>query len=95
MLLSEIRSALGLEKLISAAVLGLSRDILTITNIRIPAISASLDFFNIMTYDLMHRRDKVTKHHISIESSLDAINAYEKRSVPLEKINLGFTFYIK
>lgn len=48
-----------------------------------------------MTYDLMNRRDNVTKHHTGIESSLTAIEAYEERGVPSEKMNLGFAFYIK
>ena len=68
---------------------------LAFTKAKTPAISASLDFFNVMTYDLMNRRDNVTKHHTGIEQSLTAINAYEERGVPAEKINLGFAFYIK
>lgn len=95
MLLAEIRSALGPDKLISAAVPGLPRDMLAFTKTTIPAISASLDFFNIMTYDLMNRRDNTTKHHTGIELSLTAINAYEERGVPAEKMNLGYAFYIK
>lgn len=95
MLLAEIRSAVGSEKLISAAVPGLPRDMLAFTKTTIPAISASLDFFNVMTYDLMNRRDNITKHHTGIELSLTAINAYEERGVPAEKMNLGFAFYIK
>ena len=95
MLLSEVRSALGPDKLISAAVPGLPRDMLAFTRSTIPAISASLDFFNVMTYDLMNRRDNVTKHHTGIELSLIAIDAYEERGVPAGKMNLGFAFYIK
>lgn len=68
---------------------------LAFTETKIPAISASLDFFNVMTYDLMNRRDNVTKHHTGIEASLTAITAYEDRGVPPEKMNLGFAFYIK
>lgn len=68
---------------------------LAFTKTTIPAISASLDFFNVMTYDLMNRRDNVTKHHTGIKLSLAAINAYEERGVPAEKMNLGFAFYIK
>ena len=48
-----------------------------------------------MTYDLMNRRDTVTKHHTGIEQSLIAINAYEERGVPSHKMNLGFAFYVK
>lgn len=65
------------------------------TKTKIPAISASLDFFNVMTYDLMNRRDNVTKHHTGIGASLTAIEAYEERGIPPEKMNLGFAFYIK
>ncbi|KAI9374420.1 glycoside hydrolase superfamily [Aspergillus egyptiacus] len=94
-LLAEIRAALGPEKLISAAVPGLRRDMLAFTQDTVPAISASLDFFNIMTYDLMNRRDTVTKHHTGVQLSLDAINAYLENGVPAEKANLGFAFYVK
>lgn len=48
-----------------------------------------------MTYDLMNRRDNVTKHHTGIEASLISIDTYEHRGMPLEKMNLGFAFYIK
>lgn len=68
---------------------------LAFTKTTIPAISASLDFFNVMTYDLMNRRDSVTKHHTGIELSLAAIEAYEERGIPPEKMNLGFAFYVK
>ncbi|KAL9060889.1 MAG: hypothetical protein Q9162_000333 [Coniocarpon cinnabarinum] len=94
-LLREIRSALGPDKIMSAAVPGLQRDMLAFTNETIPAISESLNFFNIMTYDLMNRRDNVTKHHTGIQASWDSIDAYEERGLPCEKINLGFAFYIK
>lgn len=61
----------------------------------IPAISASLDFVNVMTYDLMNRRDNLTKHHTGAQASLDSIETYEQRGFPPEKMNLGFAFYIK
>lgn len=68
---------------------------LAFTKAKMPAISASLDFFNVMTYDLMNRRDNITKHRTGIAASLTAIEAYEERDVPPEKMNLGFAFYIK
>lgn len=68
---------------------------LAFTNATVPKISASLDFFNAMTYDMMNRRDHVTKHHTGTELSLQAVNAYEERGIPTEKMNLGFAFYIK
>jgi len=61
----------------------------------LPDISRSLNFFNVMTYDLMNRRDNVTKHHSGVELSLDSINAYLEAGVPPQGINLGFAFYVK
>ena len=86
---------MGPDKLISAAVPGLIRDMLAFTKTTVPEISPSLDFFNVMTYDMMNRRDSVTKHHTGIELSLEAINAYEDNGIPVEKMNLGFAFYLK
>jgi len=94
-LLFEIRSALGTNKIISAAVPGLPRDMIAFTKDTIPRISESLDFLNIMTYDLMNRRDSITKHHTGVQSSLDSINAYLENGVPAEMLNLGFAFYVK
>lgn len=68
---------------------------LAFTKTTIPAISASLDFLNIMTYDLMNRRDNITKHHTGIAQSLTAIKHYKENGLPAEKMNLGFAFYIK
>lgn len=94
-LLSEIRAALGPEKLISAAVPGLPRDMMAFTNKTIPKISSSLDFFNVMTYDMMNRRDCITKHHTGIELSVQAVNAYIENGVPPGKVSLGLAFYVK
>lgn len=94
-LLAEIRSAIGNDKLISAAVPGLPRDMLAFTKDTVPTIDASLDFWNIMTYDMMNRRDNVTKHHTGIALSLTAIDTYISNGVPASKANLGFAFYVK
>ncbi|KAG9196059.1 hypothetical protein G6011_01180 [Alternaria panax] len=94
-LLAEIRSAIGPEKTISAAVPGLPRDMIAFTPSTIPAIMESVDYLNIMTYDLFSRRDNMTKHHTGIRSSLEAIDAYLDAGVPPEKANLGLAFYIK
>lgn len=94
-LLAEIRAALGPSKLMSAAVPGLRRDMIAFTKDTIPLIMESLNFLNIMTYDLMNRRDNVTKHHTGIGASLDAIDAYLDMGVPSAKANLGFAFYVK
>ena len=62
---------------------------LAFTHDTIPKIIESVDFLNIMTYDLMNRRDNVTKHHTGVQNSLEAINAYLERGVPAEKANLA------
>lgn len=94
-LLSDIRKALGPLKVISAAVPGLPRDMLAFTSSTLPSIMASVDFLNIMTYDLMNRRDNVTKHHTGIQNSLEAIDAYVSAGVPPSRANLGLAFYVK
>ncbi|OAL51012.1 42 kDa endochitinase-like protein [Pyrenochaeta sp. DS3sAY3a] len=93
--LAEIRAAIGFEKVISAAVPGLPRDMLAFTSSKIPEIMESVDFLNIMTYDLMNRRDNITKHHTGVNLSLEAVETYLTRGVPPEKANLGLAFYVK
>ncbi|KAL3471354.1 glycoside hydrolase superfamily [Aspergillus californicus] len=94
-LLEEIRRALGPEKLITAAVPGLRRDMIAFTKKTVPVISTLVDFFNVMTYDLMNRRDTVTKHHTGLQLSTDSINAYLENGMPSDKLNLGFAYYVK
>lgn len=40
-----------------------------------------------MTYDLMNRRDTVTKHHTSVAGSIETIENYLAIGAPPEKIN--------
>ncbi|CBY01085.1 similar to 42 kDa endochitinase [Plenodomus lingam JN3] len=94
-LLAEIRTAIGPEKIISAAVPGLQRDMIAFNPSTIPKIMESVDFLNVMTYDLMNRRDNVTKHHTGLAESVQALDAYIERGFPAEKINLGLAFYVK
>ena len=94
-LLSDIRSTLGPDKLISAAVPGLARDMIAFSKDNLSKINESLDFFNIMTYDLMNRRDTVTKHHTGLDISLESIQNYLTNGIPPQKAMLGFAFYIK
>ena len=68
---------------------------LAFTKETIPLINPSLDFYNVMTYDLMNRRDNITKHHTGIQISIDGVDAYLQNGVPATKISLGFAFYVK
>ncbi len=61
----------------------------------VPKIASTVDFINVMTYDLLNRRDNVTKHHTGIENSREGVQAYLSRGAPATKINLGFAFYTK
>lgn len=58
-------------------------------------IEPHLDFFNVMTYDLMNRRDDITKHHSSTADSRKTIMTYISNGVPPKKINFGLGFYVK
>ena len=93
--MSTLRSYLGRDKLISAAVPGLPRGMIAFTPSTVPTISTSVDFLNIMTYDLMNRRDNVTKHLTGLNASLEAIDTYLERGLEPAKANLGFALYVK
>lgn len=90
-----LREALGPNKLISAAVPGLPRDMLAFTGETVPRIMQHLDFMNVMTYDLMNRRDRITRHHSDVNGSLAAVNAYIANGAGPGSLNLGFAFYVK
>ncbi len=68
---------------------------LAFTEATIPQIKSSLDFLNIMTYDMVNRRDNTTMHHTGIELSLQAIDIYANHGLAYQDMNLGFAFYIR
>ncbi|KAF2003995.1 carbohydrate-binding module family 18 protein [Amniculicola lignicola CBS 123094] len=94
-LLKAVRTAIGEDKLLSIAVPGKEIDMIAFTPEQGPKIWPSVDYINIMTYDLMNRRDAVTAHHTSVAGSAAAIENYLNIGAPPEKINLGFAFYAK
>ncbi|KAL2268190.1 hypothetical protein VTJ83DRAFT_3036 [Remersonia thermophila] len=95
LLLAEVRAALGPDKIISVAVPGLKRDMIAYTPETVPKIAHYVDFLNVRTYDLMNRRDNVTKHHAGVKLSLKAVDSYISMGAPPDKINLGFAFYVR
>lgn len=95
LLLGEIRAAMGPSKIMTAAVPGREEDMIAFTRATTPQIMGHVDYLNVMTYDLMNRRDTVTKHHTGIKGSRAALQAYISRGAPPEKLNLGFAFYVK
>ena len=95
LLLAEVRAAVGREKLITAAVPGLPRDMLAFTSQTVPRILDSVDFLNVMTYEMLNRRDNVTKHHAGKALSRASLQAYIAAGAPPHKLNLGFAFQTK
>ena len=95
LLLRSLRKELGPDKLITAAVPSLERDMLAFTPETLPEILKSLDFINVMTYDMLNRRDNVTKHQAGIVLSRTSIKAYMARGAPPDKLNLGLPFFVK
>lgn len=65
------------------------------TNSTLPMIKQSVDFLNIMTYDLMNRRDTRTKHHSGVTESSSSLRNYSDRGISVRHMNLGLGFYIK
>ncbi|TQS34354.1 hypothetical protein Golomagni_05265 [Golovinomyces magnicellulatus] len=96
LLLAEIRKAIGDKKLLTIATPGKRDDMIAYTPEKAPSIWESVDWVNVMTYDLMNRRDTVTKYHTDVKSSLETIDYYiNELNLTPEKINLGFAMYSK
>ncbi|KAF2650470.1 carbohydrate-binding module family 18 protein [Lophiostoma macrostomum CBS 122681] len=94
-MLQAIRQAIGDDKLLSIAVPGKQQDMIAYTNTTGPLIWPYVDWVNIMSYDLMNRRDTVTAHHTSVVGTDTSIQNYLDIGCPPSKINLGFAFYAK
>ncbi|ORY71398.1 family 18 glycosyl hydrolase [Pseudomassariella vexata] len=92
--LQEIKDAISPKEL-SIAVPGLERDMIAFTQEQAPKIFAAVDFVNVMTYDLMSRRDNATLHHSDVAGSLASVERYLSLGLDASKINLGFAFYAK
>ncbi|KAJ5885066.1 hypothetical protein N7495_009576 [Penicillium taxi] len=92
--LAAVREAIG-NKTLSIAVPGRKQDLIAFTNETGPKIWESVDMVNVMSYDLMNRRDPVTNHHTGVQGSLDLIQEYIDIGCDPAKLNLGFAFYAK
>ncbi|GJN66620.1 chitinase 18-11 [Purpureocillium lilacinum] len=94
LLLAEIKAAIG-DKELSIAIPGKKVDMIAFTEAEVPKIDKAVDFINVMTYDIMNRRDTVTNHHTSVEDSKATIDTYIGLGMTPSKMNLGFAFYAK
>ncbi|KAK9770413.1 putative chitinase [Seiridium cardinale] len=93
LLLQEIKTAI--QRPLSIAAPGLEGDMIAYTPEQSSKIWDAVDFVNIMTYDLMNRRNNATKHHTDVQGSLAAVEKYLSLGLGSSKINLGFAFYAK
>lgn len=94
-LLQELRAALGPKKILSAAVPGKEPDLIAFTSETVPRIMKEIDFLNVMSYDLMNRRDNATLHHSGVENSQEAVQRYIDRGASPSHVNLGLGYYVK
>lgn len=94
-LLAAVRSAIGTSKILSIAVPGKKIDMIGFTPTTGPLIWPSVDYINVMAYDLMNRRDTHTAHHTSVAGAKEAIENYLALGAPADKMNLGLAFYAK
>ncbi|PNY27818.1 chitinase 3 [Tolypocladium capitatum] len=95
LLLKALRSAIGPAKILSVAVPGMERDLMAYTASTVPRIVEHVDFINVMTYDLMNRRDTVVNHHSGVAESRDALRRYAERGASPSMLNLGLGYYAK
>ncbi|OJJ34114.1 hypothetical protein ASPWEDRAFT_157635 [Aspergillus wentii DTO 134E9] len=93
--LEAIRNAIGKDKVLSVAVPGKTTDMIAFTKETGPKIWKSVDFVNVMSYDLTNRRDNVTGHHSSVADSLKSVKQYLDIGLEASKINLGMSYYAK
>lgn len=93
-LLKEIKKTIGTKEL-AITVPGLERDMIAFTAEECPLINAAVDFVTIMAYDMMNRRDVVTKHHTPVRGALEIIDKYISLGLSPRKLNLGFALYAK
>lgn len=93
--MKELRRVLGTEKVLSVAVPGQEVDLLAFNNSTMPRISEQVDFINVMSYELMNRRNHVVLHHTGVAGSKAAVQRYMDRGAPPRKLNLGLPYYVK
>lgn len=94
LLLKEIKKAIG-KKDLSIAVPGLERDMIAYTGEKVKEMNKWVDFVNVMSYDLMNRRDNFTTHHTSLQGTLKSLEAYISRGFSTSKLVAGVPFYAK
>jgi hypothetical protein len=93
-----VRTLLGGKAIISAALPGKAgegQDAEAYNTETIPALMKSLNFFNLMSYDVMNRRDLTAGHHSGKAVMQTTIDNYVKRGMSTDMMNVGFPLYAK
>ncbi|KAI1408810.1 glycoside hydrolase family 18 protein [Hypoxylon sp. FL1857] len=93
-LLQAIKDAIA-PKQLSIAAPAMQRDMIAYIESEAPQIFAAVDMVNLMTYDMMNRRDAQTAHHSSVLGSLDAVQRFLELGLDPCKLNLGLAYYAK
>ncbi|KAI2623888.1 glycoside hydrolase family 18 protein [Hypomontagnella submonticulosa] len=93
-LLHEIKDAIA-PKQLSIAAPAMQRDMIAYTPYQAAQIFSAVDMVNLMSYDMMNRRDTATLHHSSVKGSLEAVERYLELGLSPCKINLGLAYYAK
>jgi GH18 family chitinase len=86
---------LGKNKLLTIATPGKEIDLMAFTTTTLPRVVRAVDFINVMTYDMMNRRDTTVQHHSGIADSRDAIQRYVDRGAKPHQLNVGLGYYVK
>ncbi|PGG95822.1 hypothetical protein AJ79_09859 [Helicocarpus griseus UAMH5409] len=93
--LQAIRSKLDKGKELTLAVAAGKGGMAAFTPESSPDIWSSVDYINVMSYDLAIQGNNKVSHHTSVKGSLNAVQNYLELGLTPDKINLGFAFYAK
>lgn len=94
-LLQQLRETLGDDKLLTIATPGKEIDLMAFTEATMPRILKAVDWINVMTYDMMNRRDTTVQHHSGVQQSREAVQRYMDRGAPSHMLQLGLGYYVK
>lgn len=93
-MLAALRSAMP-DKLISIALPSRHVDMIAYDTDSISQIDPSVDWYNLMAYDKINRRDNETNYQAGDVVVLDSIDTYGAMGMDKTKMNIGFPMYAK
>jgi chitinase len=94
-LLKVVRSAIPSPKVVSISVPCRESDMMAYTSTTVPALDASVDWWNLMTYDYVNRYDSATGYHAGKVVVDAAVASYTLRGLDPKKMVIGFPMYAK